>query len=53
MGAIFFLCVTPTGWIMRLLGKDVLLLKREPGRSSYWIVREPVPPQPESMKNQF
>ena len=44
MGAIFFLCVTPTGWIMRLLGKDVLSLKRQPERSSYWIVREPAPP---------
>ncbi len=26
MGAIFFLCVTPTAWIMRLRGKDVLSL---------------------------
>ena len=53
MGAIFFLCVTPTGWIMRLLGKDVLSLKRQPERSSYWIVREPPAPAAESMKNQF
>src|SRR5262245_34581576 len=28
MGAVFFLVVTPTGWIMRLAGKDVLSLKR-------------------------
>jgi len=53
MGAIFFLCVTPTGWIMRLLGKDVLALKRQPERSSYWIVRDPAAPAADSMKNQF
>jgi Saxitoxin biosynthesis operon protein SxtJ len=53
MGAIFFLCVTPTGWIMRVLRKDVLSLKRQPERSSYWILREPAPSAPESMKNQF
>src|SRR5436190_174445 len=28
MGAIFFLCITPIGFIMRLRGKDVLSLAR-------------------------
>lgn len=53
MSAVFFLCVTPVAWIMRLRGKDVLLLARRPDLSSYWIAREPSPPPAETMKRQF
>ena len=53
MGVIFFLCVTPTGWIMRRLGKDVLSLRRRRDLSTYWITRAPAPPETESMKTQF
>jgi len=53
MGVIFFAAVTPTGWIMRLRGKDLLSLKRRPDLKSYWIRRAPEPPEPETMKNQF
>jgi hypothetical protein len=53
MGAVFFLCVTPVAWIMRLRGKDVLSLARRPDLSSYWITREPSPPPAETMKRQF
>jgi Saxitoxin biosynthesis operon protein SxtJ len=53
MGAVFFLCVTPIGWVMRRLGKDVLSLARRPDLSSYWIARELSPPQSEAMKRQF
>jgi hypothetical protein len=53
MGLVFFLVVTPTGWIMRLRGKDVLSLKLRRDLDSYWTVREPSPPDPASMKNQF
>ena len=52
MGAVFFLCVTPTGWIMRLRGKDPLSLKRRSDLKSYWITRS-TQAAPESMKNQF
>ncbi len=49
MGIIFFLVVTPIGFIMRLLGKDVLNLKFNKNRS-YWIEKN----GPKSkMKNQF
>ena len=49
MGIIFFLVVTPTGFIMRLLGKDVLNLKYSDVKS-YWIEKS----GPKSkMKNQF
>jgi len=53
MGAIFFAAVTPTGWIMRLRGKDLLSLKRRPDQKSYWIRRPPARPEAETMKNQF
>lgn len=53
MGIIFFLVVTPTGLIMRLLGKRPLQLKFEPELSSYWLKREPPGPDPETMKHQF
>jgi hypothetical protein len=52
MGMLFFAAVTPTGWLMRLRGRDVLSLKRRPELKSYWIRREPGP-APETMKNQF
>jgi hypothetical protein len=53
MGVIFFVCVTPIAWIMRLRGKDVLSLSRRDDLSSYWITREPQPPASEAMKRQF
>ncbi|MBI5164809.1 MAG: hypothetical protein HY985_13015 [Magnetospirillum sp.] len=53
MGLLFFATVTPTGILMRLSGKDPMRLKRDPAAASYWIVREPPGPAPESMKNQF
>jgi len=49
MALIFFLVVTPTGLIMRLLGKDLLNLKFNKCKS-YWIIKN----GPKSkMKNQF
>jgi hypothetical protein len=49
MGIIFFLVVTPTGLLMRLLNKDLLNLKFK-NTSTYWIEKT----EPKSkMKNQF
>ncbi len=53
MGLLFFGVVTPTAWVMRARGKDLLRFKREPERDSYWIKREPPGPAPETMKDQF
>jgi hypothetical protein len=54
MGAIYFLCVTPTGWIMRWRGRDLLSLARRPDLPTYWIARgPPTAPDSETMKNQF
>ena len=50
MGIIFFLVVTPIGFIMRMLGKDILNLKYNNKNKSYWIEKK----GPKSkMKNQF
>jgi len=53
IGAVFFVCVTPIGLMLRLFGKDVLSLRRRADMSSYWIVREPPGPEPGTMANQF
>lgn len=53
MGLLFYLVVTPTGLVMRALGKDLLRLRFDRQAKSYWIERQPPGPAPESMKDQF
>ena len=50
MGIVFFLVVTPTGIIMRFLGKDLLRINKNKLVSTYWINREK---QKGTMKKQF
>ena len=50
MGMIFFLAVTSTGMIMRLLGKDILNQKMKKTIKSYWINKIKTV---NLMKNQF
>jgi hypothetical protein len=52
-GLLFYLVFTPAGLMLRLLGKDPLHLKFEPGSQSYWIERTPPGPPPETMAHQF
>jgi len=33
---LFFLLVTPMGLLLRLSGKDLLQLKRQPGKTTFW-----------------
>jgi len=49
MGIIFFLVVTPIAFIMRVLGKDILKLKKNTD-NSYWIKKTELKSK---MKNQF
>ncbi len=51
LGLLFYGVITPTGLIMRALGKDPLGLAYEPAAESYWIKRRP--PAPETMRDQF
>ena len=47
---LYFLTVTPTGIIMRLLGKDLLCKKFDKSVNSYWIKKNK---SSNSMNNQF
>tara|TARA_X000001036_G_scaffold418618_1_gene437650 strand:+ start:100 stop:486 length:387 start_codon:yes stop_codon:yes gene_type:complete len=49
MGLIYFLVVTPTGLIMKLLGKDLLKLKKNKN-NTYWLNKDNTNT---SLKNQF
>jgi hypothetical protein len=53
MAVLYFSIIVPFALIMRLLNRDVLRLKWEPGQTSYWIPRNPPGPRPDSMKDQF
>jgi hypothetical protein len=53
MALLFYGTVLPTGLVMRMMGKDILRLKRQPDAASYWIARKPWGPSPETMKDQF
>ena len=49
MGIVFFGVVTPTSLLMKMFGKNLLVLKKK-NQKSYWIER---PQIKSSMKNQF
>jgi hypothetical protein len=53
MALLFYGTILPTGLVMRMMGKDPLRLKRQPDVDSYWIVRKPPGPSPETMSDQF
>jgi len=53
LGILFYLCISPIGFLMRLVGKDPMRRKFEPTTKSYWIARTPPGPAPETFKNQF
>jgi hypothetical protein len=49
MGIVFFVIVTPTSFIMRVLGKNLLNLKKG-NKKTYWIEKSKIKSK---MKNQF
>ena len=51
MGIIFFLVVTPTGFIMKIMGKDLTNNKYDRKKKSYWINRDKT--QNTTMRQQF
>jgi hypothetical protein len=53
LGIIFFGVITPYALVMRLFGRDQLLLRRRSARPSYWVRREPPGPPRDSFRNQF
>jgi hypothetical protein len=53
VAVLFILVFTPAGLISRVLGRDPLRLRPDPGADSYWISRHPPGPGPETMSKQF
>jgi Saxitoxin biosynthesis operon protein SxtJ len=53
LGILFYGVLTPLAVVIRLTGKDPLRLKLDPATDSYWILRKPPGPPPDSMTNQF
>jgi asparagine N-glycosylation enzyme membrane subunit Stt3 len=53
LALLFYVFITPIGFLMRLTGKDPLRRRYEPAAKSYWIERDPPGPEPETFKNQF
>ena len=53
LSLLFFLALTPIGLIMRLTGKDLLGLKRDPSQGSYWNRRERGARLPQDYEKQF
>ena len=53
LGGLFFLVIAPVAIIFRWMGKDLLNLRRAPKAATYWLVRDPPGPTPESINDQF
>lgn len=53
MGILFYLLITPVALVLKLLGKDPLNRSFDPGAKSYWVIRQPPGPTPESLRQQF
>jgi hypothetical protein len=53
LGLIYVTTIVPIGLLMRLWGRDLLSLKFDRQAESYWVVREPPGPAPETMIHQF
>ena len=50
MGLVYFVTVVPTGIIVRLLGKQLMVQKIDKNTKTYWISKKEID---SSMKNQF
>jgi hypothetical protein len=53
LGLLFYLTVTPVGFVLRRFGRDPLRLRRDAAAKSYWILRDLQGAASQSMKNQF
>ena len=50
LAILFYLVITPIGFVMRAVGKDPLQLRAHPERNTYWRLREA---EASNMKDQF
>lgn len=50
---LFYLVITPLGLILKIFGKDLLDLKIEKNKNSYWVPRKVAHKSKESYRKQF
>lgn len=53
MGLIFVVSVAPMGIVLRIFGKDLLRLRRDPSASTYWVACNASAARRDAMKDQF
>jgi hypothetical protein len=53
MTVLFYLAITPIGLFLRLMGKDLLDEKLEPGQKSYWKIRPEATRVPADYEKQY
>tara|TARA_Y100001935_G_scaffold250594_1_gene250987 strand:- start:934 stop:1347 length:414 start_codon:yes stop_codon:yes gene_type:complete len=53
LSLLFFLVVTPTGLLIKMMGKDLLELKKQEVQGSYWNVRDSNKEQNQNYEKQF
>lgn len=53
LGVLFYLVITPTGWLARLFGEHFLDLKIDKGAKSYWIRRKELQSSKSDYEKQF
>lgn len=53
LAILLYVVLTPVAIVIRVTGRDPLRLKLDRDADSYWIVRNPPGPPPDSMGNQF
>lgn len=53
LGVIYFGVFTPTGLVMRLIGRDAMCRRFDPAAPSYWVRRDPAGPRDDSFRNMF
>jgi hypothetical protein len=53
LGLIYLTTIVPIGLWLRLRGRDLLSLRLDEQAASYWVVRAPPGPAPETMVRQF
>jgi hypothetical protein len=53
LGLMFGLIVVPIALLVRLIKGKLLTPKPDPEAKSYWIIRNPPGPEPDTMRNQF
>jgi hypothetical protein len=53
LGILFYLVITPVALLVRTFGGKLLPLAFDESALTYWIVRDPYGPQPDSVRDQF